>query len=213
MSKDELQFSEQLIKEMIDFHILKSLLPIEREHIRTLVGMIVAREVKLQRHAIRAYLNHYENAKKLDEVWLGLLKFDAALVALELIEHQTKIGVQIVQDVLSRNLGSYGHIIYDVFNAYQKGDVPRVLTIAGPLSDSLLRKRKRIELAEKIKKFGSVPIEVLARSVEMEPAELESLVYEMIQESEINAKIDVVEGRLTIVQLDNQEGIKEGDDK
>ncbi|MFX0181786.1 MAG: PCI domain-containing protein [Candidatus Hodarchaeota archaeon] len=213
MSKHEPQFSEQLIKEMIDFQISKALPPIEREHIRTLCGMIVARDVTLQRHAIRAYLSHYEKSKKLDDVWLGLLKFDAALVALEIIEHQTKIGVQIVQDVLSRNLGSYGHIIYDVFNAYQKGDIQRVLTIAGPLSDSLTRKRKRIELAERIKKFGSIPIEVLARSIEMEPSELESLVYEMINESEINAKIEVVEGRLTIVQLNNQVGSKEGDDK
>jgi hypothetical protein len=213
MSKDDPQFSGQLIKEMIDFQIGKALPPIEREHSRTLCGMIVARDVTLQRHAIRAYLSHYEKSKKLDDVWLGLLKFDAALVALEIIEHQTKIGVQIVQDVLSRNLGSYGHIIYDVFNAYQKGDIQRVLAIAGPLSDRLTRKRKRVELAEKIKKFGSVPIEVLARGVEMEPSELESLVYEMINESEINAKIDVVEGRLTIVQLNNQVGSKEGDDK
>ena len=35
----------------------------------------------------------------------------------------------------------------------------------------------------------------------MDPKELESLVYEMINENEINAKIGVVEGRLCIVQL------------
>ena len=94
---------------------------------------------------------------------------------------------------------------------YQKGDIQRVLTIAGTLSDGLLRKQKRVELAEKIKKFGSVPIETLANSVEIDPKELENLVYEMINEDMINAKIDVVEGRLTIVQLNNQDKTKEAD--
>ncbi len=205
MSKYNMNFTEKIIEQMVDYHINKSLPPKEREHVRTLIGMITARDITLQRSAISSYLSHYEDSRKLDEIWLGLLKFDAALVAVEIIEHQNKLGVQIVQDVLMRKLGSFGHVIYDVFNAYQKGDVQRVLTIAGTVSDGLLRKRKRIELAEKITKFGSVPIETLARSVEMDPSELESLVYEMINESELKAKIEVVEGRLCIVQFNDQE--------
>ena len=39
----------------------------------------------------------------------------------------------------------------------------------------------------------------------MDPKELESLVYEMINENEINAKIGVIEGRLCIVQLGETE--------
>ncbi|UCE12697.1 MAG: hypothetical protein JSV04_10945 [Candidatus Heimdallarchaeota archaeon] len=212
MSKHDIQFIEQLIKQLVDFHISKSLPPIERERVRTLVGMITGRDVTLQRRAIRTYLSHYEDTGvKLDEIWLGLLKFDAALVALEIIEHQSKAGVKIVQDVLTRNLGSFGHIVYDIFHAYQKGDIQRVLSVAGTISNGLLRKQKRIELAEKITKFGSVPIETLARSVEIEPKELENFVYEMIGNGEINAKIEVVEGRLTIVQLDDKKSEKETD--
>ena len=205
MSKYNINVAEQIVEQMVDYHINKSLPPREREHLRTLIGMITARDITLQRRAIQSYLVNYEESKKIDEIWLGLLKFDAALVAVEVIEHQNKLGVQIVQDVLMRKLGSFGHVIYDVFNAYQKGDVQRVLSIAGTVSDGLLRKRKRVELAEKITKFGSVPIETLSRSVEMDPNELENLVYEMINESELNAKIEVVEGRLCIVQLNNQD--------
>lgn len=212
MSKHDVQFIEQLIKQLVDFHVAKSLPPIERERVRSLIGMITARDVTLQRRAIRTYLSHYEETGvKLDEIWLGLLKFDAALVALEIIEHQSKAGVKIVQDVLTRNLGSFGHIIYDIFHAYQKGDIQRVLAVAGTISNGLLRKQQRIELAEKIVKFGSVPIETLARSVEIEAKELENLVYEMIGNGEINAKIEVVEGRLTIVQLNNKKPEKEPD--
>lgn len=205
LSKFDTQFVEEVIEQMVEFHIAKSLTPKEMEHLRTLIGMITARDVTLQRRAIRSYLSHYEDGQKSDEIWLGLVKFDASLVSLEIIEHQAKLGVKIVQDVLMRKLGSFGHIIYDIFTAYQKGDIQRVLKVAGTLSDTLLRKQKRVGLAEKIKKFGSVPIEILARNVEIEENELESMIYEMISEGEINAKIDVVEGRLCIVQLNNKE--------
>ncbi len=214
MSKINVQFIENFMKHVVDYHVSKSLPPIEREHVRTLIGMITARNVTLQRRVIRSFLSHYESPGiKLDEIWLGLLKFDAALVALEIIEHQSELGVKIVQDVLARSFGSFGNIIYDVFHAYQEGDLQRVLTVAGTLSDALLRKGRRKELAEKITKFGSVPIETLAKSVEIDPKELEELIYEMINENEINAKIDVVEGRLCIVQLNDKKKSKEEDEE
>ena len=202
MSRIELHFIEQLVEQLITYRVTKSLAPREKEHLRTLIGMITARDVTLQRVAIRTYLSHYDTSKKQDDIWLGLMKYDAALVALEIVENQD---VQIVQDALARNLGSYAHIIYDVSSAYQKGDLQRVLSMAGPLSDGLVRKKKRVKLAAKIIKYGSVPIEILAKNVEIEPKELEALVYEMIEANEINAKIDVVEGRLCIVQEKKEE--------
>jgi hypothetical protein len=206
MSRIELHFIEQLVEQLITYRVTKSLTPSQKEHLRTLIGMITARDVTLQRVAIRTYLSHYDASKKKDDIWLGLMKYDAALVALEIVEIQ---GVQIVQDALGRNLGSYGHIIYDVSSAYQKGDLQRVLSMAGSLSDRLVRKKKRIELAAKIIKYGSVPIEILAKNVELEAKDIEALVYEMIEANEINAKIDVVEGRLCIVQLEGKEETSE----
>ncbi|MHA1975691.1 MAG: PCI domain-containing protein [Candidatus Hodarchaeales archaeon] len=211
----ETPFVEQIIEQLVNYRMTQKMSPKEKEHLRTIIGMITARDVTLQRKAIRQYLSHYETSKKPDDVWLGLLKYDAALVALELIEHESKRGVKIVQDALTRDLGSFGHIVYEVFAAYQKGDIQSVLSAAGPLSDGLVRKQKRVELAEKITKFGSVPIEILANNVQMDPKELESLVYEMINENEINAKIGVVEGRLCIVQLgeaENSNNAKLNDD-
>ncbi len=204
MNRTDNHFVEMVLEQLVNYRLTQQLAPKEKEHLRTLIGMISIREVTLQRQAIRAYLSHYSSVKKPDDVWLGLLKYDAALVALELIEHQSKDGVKIVQDALTRNLGSYGHIIYDVFASYQKGDIQNVLATAGALSDGLVRKQKRVELAERIVKFGSVPIETLAKSVDIEAQELETLVYEMINENEINAKIEVVEGRLCIVQLEEK---------
>jgi hypothetical protein len=204
MSRNDNQFVEQVLEQLVKYRISQPLVPKEKEHLRTLIGMITIREVTLQRKAIRAYLSNYSEVKKPDDVWLGLLKYDAALVALEIIEHQSKDGVKIVQDALTRNLGSYGHILYEVFASYQKGDIQNVLATAGALSEGLVRKQKRVELVKKIVKFGSVPIETLAKNVDIEAQELETLVYEMINENEINAKIEVVEGRLTIVQLEEK---------
>jgi len=210
IAKQDLQFIEQFVEQLVNFHIQKSLTPIEREHVRSLIGMIASRDVTLQRQAIQTYLSFYgDETLKSDEVWLGLLKFDAGLVALEVIEHKNKIGVKLVQDGLTRNIGSFAHILYDIYHAYQKGDLQRVLSVAGSLSDGLLRRKSRAELAERIRKLGSVPIETLARSIELDPTELESLVLEMINENEINAKIDVIEGRLCIVQINNNKGEKE----
>ena len=205
MSRINIKYVQTIVEELVTYRMTQELNIQAKEHLRTLIGMITARDVALQRQAIRTYLSYYEKVKKPDEIWLGLLKYDAGLVALEIIEHQSKTGVIIVQDALKRDFGSYGHIVYEVFAAYQKGDLQKVLATAGPLSDGLVKKNKRIELAEKITKFGSVPIETLAKSVEIEPEELETLVYEMINENEINAKIEVVEGRLCIVQLGEKE--------
>ena len=68
----------------------------------------------------------------------------------------------------------------------------------------IVKMQKRVALAEKIVKFGTIPIETLAKNVDIDAQELETLVYEMINENEINAKIEVVEGRLCIVQLEDK---------
>jgi len=76
LRSDDLNFPGELITQMVDYQITKSLPPKEREHIRTIIGMIVAREVALQRHAIRAYLKHYDTSKKIDGQSSSLQNFN-----------------------------------------------------------------------------------------------------------------------------------------
>jgi len=202
MSKINQLFVEKFVYQLVDVHINKSLVPKKRERLRTLIGTITMRNITLQRVAINAYLGMY--TKELSdttkaEIWLGLIKFDAVLVVSELIERNTEIGETMLEDALARNLGSFTHILYEVFQAFKEGDLQRVLTITGTLSDTLLMKKQRVELASQIKKFGSVPMNTLAKRVEMDPKELENIVYEMIGNGEVNAQIEVIDGRLVII--------------
>lgn len=207
LDNDNGNIVEGFLELMVDAHVNKAFSPRERERLRTFIGIITARNVSLQRSAIRHYLTNYDKIKGVrpPELWLGLIKFDATLVVSELIELSSEVAQEFVNDILTRDLGSYAHIIYDVYNAYTKGDLQRVLNVAGTLSDTLMRKTDRVELAEKIKKYGSISVEALAKRVEKAPEELEQLVYEMIEANELNVRIEVVEGRMTIVYSKEEE--------
>jgi hypothetical protein len=62
-----------------------------------------------------------------------------------------------------------------------------------------------LSLVQNIKKVGTIPLEILAKSLKEDPKELESLVYEMVMNDEIHAKLEIVEGRLYILPIEIDE--------
>ena len=86
----------------------------------------------------------------------------------------------------------------------------RLTLLCGSISESALRKAKRLSLAQNIKKVGTIPLEILARSLKEDPKELETLVYEMVMNDEIHARLEIVDGRLYIIpiELDEEQKLK-----
>ena len=52
-------------------------------------------------------------------------------------------------------------------------------------------------------------LETFAKSIKEDPKELESLVYEMVMNNEINAKLDMIEGKMFIKFVTEEENAEQ----
>lgn len=161
----------------------------------------------IARVIIRTYLDLFEDEKvNQGDIWAALTSFDARLVAIELIEgFSVAKSREISETAIIKGVGSFGIVLNDIVTAWVEGNMDRLLNLCGSLSEKSLRKAKRLAIAQQLKKLGSVPVETFSKTVELEPKELEGLVFEMITNDEISAKLEVIEGRLYIIKVEKEE--------
>lgn len=195
------------VGQVLDSFVLQTLntsSPARKERARTLVLRTAITSKKLSKYVIRSYLRLFEENKvNRRELWSGLSSFDARLVGVELIEgYSVAKSKQVAQAATEKSLGSFSDLLALIVDAYANGDMDQVLSLCGSLSDSALRKARRLSLAQNIKKVGTIPLEILARSLKEDPKELETLVYEMVMNDEISAKLEIVDGRLYIIPIE-----------
>ena len=186
--------------------------PSKQERGRLLVQRIAYNSRKLSKYAIRSFLDLFEEKEvSHNDIWPGLSSFDARLVGIELVEgFSVARSRRISEEAKRKELGSFSALLEDIVSSWEKGDMNKLTLLTGTISESALRKAHRLSLAQNIKKVGTVPLEILARSLTEDPKELESLVYEMIMNDEIHAKLEIVDGRLYIIpiELDEEQKLK-----
>jgi hypothetical protein len=195
---------EEFIKQLLTS---KDMNPSKQERGRLLVQRIAYNSRKLSKYAIKAFLDlfDYENVSH-NDIWPGLSSFDARLVGIELVEGFSVLKSRTISEEAKRKeLGSFSHLLEDIVSSWEKGDMNRLTFLCGSISESALRKAKRLSLVQNIKKVGTIPLEILAKSLKEDPKELESLVYEMVMNDEIHAKLEIVEGRLYILPIEIDE--------
>lgn len=188
----------------------------KQERGRLLVQRIAYNSRKLSKYAIKAFLELFEDEQvSHNDIWPGLSSFDARLVGIELVEgFSVQKSRSISEEVKRKELGSFSTLLEDIVSSWEKGDMNRLTLLCGSISESAFRKAKRLSLAQNIKKVGTVPLEILARSLKEDPKELETLVYEMMIQDELNAKLEIVDGRLYIIpiEIDDEKSAKEKPD-
>lgn len=177
--------------------------PAERERGRSVLHRTALHSKKLAKSVIRSYLSLFDDAdSNRSDIWLGLSGFEAQLVGIEIVQNYSMIKCQkIAKEAQKLGLGSFSILLDEIIQAWASGDIDEVIKIVGTLTEEAARKAHRLKLATNIKKIGTIPLETLARSLKEDPKELESLVYEMVMNDEIQAKLEIVDGRLYIMQL------------
>lgn len=195
------EFLESFINQLLTSEDMN---PSKQERGRLLVQRIAYNSRKLSKCAIRAFLELFETeGVSHNNIWPGLSSFDARLVGIELVEgFSVGKSRKISEEAKRKELGSFSHLLEDIVSSWEKGDMNRLTLLCGTISESALRKAKRLSLAQNIKKVGTIPLEILARSLKEDPKELETLVYEMVMNDEIHAKLEIVDGRLYIIPID-----------
>ena len=154
----------------------KDMNPSKQERGRLFVQRIAYNSRKLSKYAIKAFLDLFENEHvSHNDLWPGLSSFDARLVGIELVEgFSVQKSRSISEEAKRKELGSFSLLLEDIVSSWEKGDMNRLSLLCGTISDSALRKAKRLSLAQNIKKVGTVPLEILARSLKEDAKQLET---------------------------------------
>jgi hypothetical protein len=203
MASNNSNFVGSVLEAFVNSILTSDLSPAQAERARSLILRVGLNSKKLSRFVIKSYLNLYDDEKANQEnIWPTLSSFDARLVAIELMELDPVISNKVSKEGLEKELGSFSVLLDEIITYWQQGDIDSVLSICGSLSESALRKARRLNLAQNIKKIGTIPLDTLARSLKEDAKELEALVYEMVMNDEIAARLEIVDGRLYIIQID-----------
>ena len=177
-----------------------------RERGKALILEVALQNTNVSKYVIRQYLKLFDDEKiNQGDLWIGLTTFEARLVGIELAEgFSIAKNREIAELAIVKGLGSFSVVLNDIVSAFIDFDLDTLLNLCGTLSETALRKAKRLALVQKLAKLGSVPIETFSKSINEDPKEIESLVYEMIMQDEISAKLDIIDGRLYIIKLETE---------
>ncbi|MHA1992108.1 MAG: PCI domain-containing protein [Candidatus Hodarchaeales archaeon] len=188
---------------------------IEKERSKNLILQVAINNKFATKSAINQYLELFDDKEVSEgDLWASLTSFDARLVGIELVENfSLDVCHEITEKALEKHLGSFSSLLNDIVSAFNEGDMDKLLGIVGNLSEAAVRKAKRLALAQKIEKLGSVQLETFAKSIKEDPKELEALVYEMVMNNEINAKLDMIEGKMFIKFVSEKEKEEENSSK
>lgn len=177
-----------------------------RERGKALILEVALQNTNVSKYAIRQYLKLFDDEKvNQGDLWIGLTTFEARLVGIELVEgFSIAKNREISELAIVKGLGSFSVVLNEIVTAFIDFNLDKLLNLCGTLSETALRKAKRLALVQKLAKLGSVPIETFSKSINEDPKEVEALVYEMIMQDEISAKLDIIDGRLYIIKVETE---------
>ncbi|MHA1684929.1 MAG: PCI domain-containing protein [Candidatus Heimdallarchaeaceae archaeon] len=106
---------------------------------------------------------------------------------------------------------NYKTIITNIIKAFKAGETEKLIEqLHGrKLPDEvkfLINKRKYIQSVEKV---GSIPLDIFAEQIGISKDEAEKMIYEMILKGEIQARIELVNGRSYIIKITEETEEKE----
>lgn len=203
LAEFNIELITNVVESLIDAQLARDTLDHMKERIRFMVLKIAMEKDRLLKHTVGAYLKFFADAKApKKELRHTLMSYEAGVVGLTLIEDfSLEKARDIVRDMRANiDLGSWGALIDELLTNWEKGNVNRIVALGGALSQLAVKKSQRLILAEKITKLGSIAVEALAKSLDMDAKDLESMVSDMILNDELAARLEIIEGRVHIIQ-------------
>ncbi len=158
----------------------------------------------------------------MDRIMSFLSLFDGCTVGIAFILNDVeKVFESIIAKFETMHFSvSYEEIVKNVLQAYKDGTYEDLIeALRGrDLPESIEFEMMKNKYIKNLSKVGSIPLEIFAENLKIPIEKAEKVIYDMILKEEITARIELVSGRLYIVQEQNEdeetaikseEGIKE----
>ncbi|MHA1217130.1 MAG: PCI domain-containing protein [Candidatus Heimdallarchaeaceae archaeon] len=144
-----------------------------------------------------------------------LTMFDGLSVAISLVTLGSEATVESITNAINEMAlnNSFKKIITDVLAVFNEGSYEDLVKA---FQGRILPENVEFEMMKKkyitsLSKVGSIPLELFAERIGLSVDKAEKMIYDMILQEEIPARIELVSGRLYIVQdIDEAEEITEG---
>ncbi|MHA1446290.1 MAG: PCI domain-containing protein [Candidatus Heimdallarchaeaceae archaeon] len=144
-----------------------------------------------------------------------LTMFDGLSVAISLVTLGSEATVESITNAIKEMAlnNSFKKIISDVLTVFNEGSYEDLVKA---FQGRILPENVEFEMMKKkyitsLSKVGSIPLELFAERIGLSVDKAEKMIYDMILQEEIPARIELVSGRLYIVQdIDEAEEITEG---
>ncbi|MCG3220901.1 MAG: C2H2-type zinc finger protein, partial [Candidatus Heimdallarchaeota archaeon] len=153
------------------------------------------------------------NENIIDRAFAFLSLFDGVSVGTSLIFHDSdKIRDSFLEKLNKMNFqDSFKQIVSNIIEKYKEGTYEELLeTLQGrELPEAIELEMLKKKYISSLSKVGSIPLELFAERIGQPLEQTEKIIYDMILKEEIPARIELVDGRLYIVQDDGKEELSE----
>ena len=135
-----------------------------------------------------------------------LTSYEAGFVGIIILEiHSIPNSRKLIEQITK--IGYFAHwtkLLEKVAEAWISQDTNKLSQLSGStLSERAETKLKRETIAKMIEKVGLVPLDVFAKSIKMDPSEFEDMLYQMILNDELHARMELRGDRLFIIPFNN----------
>ncbi|MHA1954397.1 MAG: hypothetical protein ACW96U_10685 [Candidatus Heimdallarchaeaceae archaeon] len=153
------------------------------------------------------------NENIIERAFVFLSLFDGVSVGTSLIFHDSeKIRESFLEKLNKMNYqDSFKQIVSNIIETYKEGTYEELLeTLQGrELPEAIELEMLKKKYITSLSKVGSIPLELFAERIGQPLEQTEKIIYDMILKEEIPARIELVEGRLYIVQEEDKEELSE----
>ncbi len=209
-----------IAEEIIDSFIIKHLYTEEIlvvEKLRRLLNVISADDPQMMSIIARILVKLYSEAIETEEpnemilhrIIELVVMFDSWIAGLSIIGEMSGKSLKLFYDSIDEyNIyGASKHIISKIIDAFKDGAYESLANILNgrDVPEKIKFEMLKKKYIESLSKVGSIPLDIFAEKIGLSSEEVEKLTYDLILKEEISAKIELVNGRLYIVQAHEQE--------
>ena len=220
--RSSLLIAGEVIEKFLQKNIVTSDAYIE-DRLKRMVNAFGVANIDLLQLLCRILVNIYKQELEKEEsdetitrrIISFLTMFDGLSVAISLVTLGSETAVESITDAIKEMAlnNSFKKIITDVLTVFNEGSYEDLVKA---FQGRILPENVEFEMMKKkyitsLSKVGSIPLELFAERIGLSVDKAEKMIYDMILQEEIPARIELVSGRLYIVQdIEEAEVITEG---
>lgn len=209
-----------IAEEVLEIFLQKGI-EIEESHLlekfRRAVIIIAATDVKLMETIATKLAKFIEDEvqktetdnKKLYKIYGLLYLLDPCSVALACAYEFSEKTLESFESYMQNYplYPGFQDLVLNILEAFKEGDIEKLKEnlYGRALPDDIIFAIKKRKYTQSLEKVGSIPLDIFAEQIGISKDEAEKLIYEMILKGDIQARIELVNGRSYIVKITEEE--------